>query len=111
MISAVEALDLPGAKLSADELKLLEQLDAIITEAVMKQMKRNGVNLVFENMTNMCVVAAMNHRLVQLGWGANWEPIMKRHPLNQAVQQHIGYTLSLFPSEAALVEHSKKSAH
>ena len=100
MIAAKEALRLPSAQLSATEVEDANKLEAQIEESVIKSMERRGCDLT-TNVTNGNVIAEVNQRLKRAGYLPQWRALVEKHKLDAAVQQHVGFQLSLSPSDDA----------
>lgn len=103
MITAVEALALPCAKLDDKQIasvtKLLEEIGVFTGE----HMRRNGFDIKVVEI-DYAVIGEVNQRLKRLGWAPVWQKIQEKHPLNKAVMAHIGFLLTLMPSDAAYAE-------
>ena len=108
MISATEALSLPTAELSKECREAADKLEGQIEGIVREKMGRNGVDIT-TTVTHEAVIAEVNQRLRRAGWATNWQPKLEQHPLNKALTKHVGFSLNLFPSDAAYTEHWLKT--
>ena len=108
MISAVEALQLPTAQLTAEEALAADKLESLIDEHIRTGMCHSGVDLQV-TMTNANVIACVNQRLRANGWGTGWQPVIEQHRLNVAVQKHVGFKVSLFPDDEAYKEAARRA--
>lgn len=100
MIPATEALRLPSAQLSVDEIAAADALEAEIEAHVSKFMERRGCDFVVKETRNN-VIAEINQRLKTAGYQFQWQPLVEQHPLNKAVQKHVGFRLTLAPNDEA----------
>ena len=100
MIAAKEALRLPTAQLSATEVEDANKLEAEIEESVINSMERRGCDLT-TSQTNGNVIAEVNQRLKRAGYLPQWRPLVEKHKLDATIQQHVGFQLSLAPSDDA----------
>lgn len=103
MIPAAEALKLPTAQLTDEERAAADKLEADIEEHVRVGMQRRGVDLSIKEI-NGNVIAEVNQRLKAAGFTPQWQAQVERHKLNAALQAHVGYKLSLSPSDQAYTE-------
>lgn len=111
MIPAFEALALSTAQLSADDLKLVEHIEAQLVEAIKTKMERRGVDVKLDGVTNANALAEINQRLKRAGWMPTWQPLVEPHPLHQNKQRLTGYMLSLAPSDSSYDKHFAGAAH
>jgi uncharacterized protein YcbX len=98
VIPAVEALQLPGAALSAEEREAADKLELAIEAHVRSKMTRQGVTFVTEE-TRGEVIADVNQRLKAAGYQSQWTAQVEQHPLNKALQRVVGFSLSLAPTD------------
>jgi hypothetical protein len=98
VIPAVEALQLPTAQLSPDELVAADGLESMIEQHVKTSMTRQGVNIEIKE-ARPDIIADVSQRLKAAGYQAQWAPLVEAHPLNKAQQQLVGFRLSLAPSD------------
>jgi hypothetical protein len=98
MIPAAEALALPSAQLTDEEKAAADKLEALIEEHVRMGMRRNGVNLQTP-MTHPGIITEVNQRLRTAGWVGEWQPLLETNSLNRAMQKHVGFKLSLYPTD------------
>lgn len=108
MINAAEALALPSAQLSDDDVSLLSSLTMQISETIQSKMERRGLEMRLEGVTNGNVLAEINQQLKQSGWQPQWQPIVEQHPLNKTQQRVSGYILVLAPTDSAYAEYRSK---
>jgi hypothetical protein len=111
MIEASEALGLATAQLSDEDSKLVDSIEAQLTEHIKTKMERRGVDMKFDGITNSNVLAEINQRLKRAGWMPTWQPLVEPHPLHQNKQRLTGYMLSLAPSDTAYATYYAGSAH
>jgi hypothetical protein len=105
MIPAVEALSLPCAKLSDEDLKAADLLESEIDARVRESMNHNGIDLNVSE-TRPVVIAEVNQRIRRAEWQANWRPLVEEHRLNKALREHKGYAVNLFPSDESYQEYA-----
>jgi len=98
VIAAVEALQLPTAQLSPDELAAAERMEAMIEEHVKKSITRQGASLELKEV-RPDVLADVSQRLKAAGYQVQWAPMVEEHPLNKAQQKLVGFRLSLAPTD------------
>jgi hypothetical protein len=98
MISAVEALALPTALLTDEELKAADNLVNAIEHQIHGHMRRNGVTLEGTE-SRPHVIAEVNQRLKEAGYEANWQLVFDQHPLNKALTRPAGYKLGISPTD------------
>lgn len=111
MINAAEALALPTAQLSEEDLKLVEHIEAQLAEAIKTKMERRGVDVKLDGVTNANALAELNQRLKRAGWMPSWQPLVEPHPLHQNKQRLTGYMLSLAPHDSSYDKHYTAAAH
>lgn len=98
MIRAEAALRLPTAQLNEEEIRRANIIMQEIETSVMAKMERRGVDLnIAESSSN--VIAEVNQRLKRAGYNAQWQALLETHPLNKATTKHVGFKLSLSPSD------------
>lgn len=102
MISAVEALRLPSAQLTPDEVRAADVLELAIENHVRAHMTWHGCE---ENFTTpekrSHVMAEVNYRLRKAGWVAQWQMLVEKGRFSSN-QIHAGWTLTmLLPSDEA----------
>lgn len=98
MIQAAEALRLPIAQLSPEELEAADKLEAEIDAAVRENMTRSGVN--FQSAEKRAgVITEINLRMKAAGWEPSIQIMSDVHPLNKAIQVVVGFRMALPPSE------------
>ena len=100
MISAVDALRLPSAQLSEEERAGADKLEIEIEIHIRKFMERRGCDFETKE-TRGNVIAEINQRLKAAGYVPQWKPLLERHKLNNAAVTHVGFGLSLAPSDPA----------
>lgn len=98
MMTAVEALSLPTAKLSAEDVEAADKLETLIELHVKSNMKRQGVVLEISEVRGD-VIADVSQRLKDAGYQVQWTPLVEQHPLNKAQQKLVGFRLSLAPTD------------
>ena len=98
MIPAVEALQLPTAQLSPEELAAADKLELFIEEHVKTNMTHQGANIEIKE-GRPDIIANVSQRLKAAGYQAQWAPLVEPHPLNKAQQVLVGFRLSLAPSD------------
>lgn len=95
---AVEAMRLPGAKLSADEQAIVDKLVAALKVQIPEKVRAHGFE--FETNCNnpapMFVVIAM---LEEDGWSVNVQPLHEPPRFQGAPPSHVGYKLFCAPSK------------
>jgi hypothetical protein len=106
VITAVEALLLPTARLNLDQLKAVEKLLSQLDEATRTDMGRGGIDM-NTNLNDVNVVAEVDLRLKAAGWAPQWTQMIGPHRFNAALQQIVGHRLQLRPSPDAYKEASK----
>lgn len=103
MLPALDALLLDRAKLTREEKQATEQLLEEIDIYARSNMEHRGLYGFRTETTNGNVVAAANVKLRQLGYMTQWNPLMKPQGPNKEAL-HIGWTLTLNPSDQAYFE-------
>ena len=98
MIPASEALNLSCAQLTVEETAAANALEAFIEEHVRQHMARRGCELAVKE-TNANVIAEVNQRLKWAGYIPQWQALVERNKFNAATQQHVGFQLSLGPTD------------
>jgi hypothetical protein len=98
MIPAVEALKLSCAQLTPEESAAVGKLETEIEEHIRKSMARRGCEFDTKE-TNGNVISEVNQRLKAVGYNPQWQPLIQRHKLNAATQEHIGFRLTLAPND------------
>jgi hypothetical protein len=97
MRSAKEALELPTAQLTADELRIVATIESNVDEAIDKAMTYRGIELDVRN-SNLNVIAELNLRYKR-GWITQWQPMFEQHVLNKAIKTCVGFHLVLTPKD------------
>jgi hypothetical protein len=100
VISAKEALTQPSAQLTPEQLEKADTIEKTVEEHVLKFMERRGVDLEIKE-TDGNIIAELNQRLKAAGYLPQWKPLLQQHRLNAALQTHLGFRLSLAPSDEA----------
>lgn len=100
MISASEALRLPCAQLSDEEVAAVDALERELEEAVKNTMELKGLQINVKE-ANGNVIAEVSQRLKTAGYQVQWTPVVESHPLNKAHQRLVGFQLLLAPSDEA----------
>lgn len=103
MISAVDALKLPGAQLTSEEQIAADKLESDIEKHVRKNMRINGIDYKTDE-TRPVVIAEVNQRLKRAGWQPQWQALVEPNKFNPAAMKHVGFGLALSPSDAAFAE-------
>ena len=98
MIPAIEALRLPNAQLTVEEIAAADALEAFIEDHVRKNMARRGCELAVKE-TNANIIAEVNQRLKAAGYLPQWQALVERNKFNAATQQHVGFQLALGPTD------------
>lgn len=93
-----EALALPTAQLTADELRIVATIEASIDETIDKAMTYRGLELDLKN-SNLNVIAELNQRFRNAGWITQWTPNMEQHVFNKALKTCVGFHLVLTPKD------------
>ena len=101
MISAAEALALPTAALTTEELARVVELEAMIEAHVLKNMQYRGADEFKSDETNPNVLAALNQRVKEAGYVPEFKYRIEKHPLNAALTKLVGFELGLYPSNEA----------
>lgn len=96
MIPASEALQLPTAKLTAEELAAADKLEAEIDEHIKTTMKRVGCMLKGKE-TNPNVLNEVGLRIKKAGYVHQWEQLSEQHRFNAALRVVTGFVLTLAP--------------
>jgi creatinine amidohydrolase/Fe(II)-dependent formamide hydrolase-like protein len=98
VIPATEALTLPTAQLTAEEIEQANVIETTIEAAVREHMRHSGLNILVKE-TNSNVIAEVNQRIRKAGYTTQWQPHVEQHPLNKAVSTHTGFDLAMFPTD------------
>lgn len=109
MISAIDALLLPSAKLSADELAAVDALLGAIEAHVREKMERRGCDLQVKEARGN-VIAEVNQRLKADGWNPKWQPLTQEGKFSRNVVI-VGYLLALAPSDEAYRDAAQREAN
>jgi hypothetical protein len=103
VISAVEALRLPIAALTAEQRASVSRVLELMERHVVQRMSSVGVQFeIYE--TDGPVIGAVTTELRRLGWNPRFMPLMKPSAISGAQNQHVGFTVVLIPSDAAIDE-------
>jgi hypothetical protein len=100
MISATDALALPTAQLPPDEMEAANKLEAEIEVHLLAKMTRAGVNFDTAEM-RATVIAEVNQRFRAAGYQTQWSPKTEQHKIYNNRIVHVGFSLSLFPTDEA----------
>lgn len=100
MISAVEALQLPRAQLSVEDKEAADALEIAIEAFVHDNMEWRGLQFTSKEKRPNAIAEVMQ-RLKAAGYETRLEFVVEQHPLNKAMQQLVGFQLSLSPSDEA----------
>lgn len=100
MIPAHEALKLPTAQLSEEQMHRADALEADIDRTVRSSMERRGCDIETKE-TDANVVAEVNQRLKTAGYSTEWRPNVEQNRLNPTMMKHIGWKLTLAPTDVA----------
>lgn len=109
MITAAEALALPGAQLTAVEVEAVEHLLGLLDSHVRTKMDRGGCDVQVTE-TRRSVIAEVNQRLKRSGWQTNWQAMVQRSQLDPSRTQIAGYALTLAPDDSAYMSALKPAA-
>jgi hypothetical protein len=104
MILASEALALPKAQLTENEVLAAQKLETELDEFIRENMKHSGCAFVTKE-TSSNVISAVNRRLKDAGYNTQWGQLVEKHKLNAAQQQVVGWQLMLAPSDEAYKAH------
>jgi hypothetical protein len=105
VISAVEALDLPTATPTEDEIAAANMLEAEIEAHVRKSMALRGVEYK-TNVTNPNVISIVNQRLKRAGWVPQWQMLVEQSKFVKE-PRIIGFGLNMAPNDEAFALHYK----
>lgn len=101
MISAVEALRLPSAKLTVEELQAADELEKMIDAHVQKFMAWRGFDFIGKE-TRPNVIAEVNQRLRAAGFQTEIRFTGEKNRFNAAAPPTItGFSLNAFPTDEA----------
>jgi hypothetical protein len=100
VISPSEALALPTAQLTADELRIVSTIEANIDDAIRQAMAYRGIEIDIRN-SNVNVIAELNLRFRNAGWITQWQAKIEGNQFNQAVKTCVGFHLTLTPKDEA----------
>jgi hypothetical protein len=100
VITAIEALKLKTAQLSADDLATVDRLESQIEEHIRMHMEHRGCELSLKE-TNNNIIAELNQRLKEAGYATQWGALTESHPLNAAKKVVVGFHLVLAPTDEA----------
>lgn len=103
IISAAEALRLPSAQLTDDDVRVVNKILTEIDAGIRRSMHRNG----FEFQTNCTNAAAMFEVATVLqdrGYVVNCQPIVRPPRIQGGPPTHEGYTITCAPSREAIAE-------
>jgi hypothetical protein len=100
VIPAVEALKLERAQLTPEDIEAINALELEIEAHVRENMEWRGVQ--FESKEKRPnIIAEVIQRLKVAGYEPRLEFMVEPHPLNKAIQQLVGFRLSLSPNDEA----------
>jgi len=100
MITAIEALRLPSAKLTDEQSEKATDVINKIDAQVRMKMTRGGLTMIL-NVTDQSVLAHVAILLKQAGWNPQWMPVHEQSSIRGAQPKHVGFQLTLAPQESA----------
>jgi hypothetical protein len=100
VITALEALRLPGAQLTDQQRQILRQVLADIDAWVRSHMQRCGVEMNLR-ITDANIVAEVSRLLRRASWNPQWLKLSEAAKVQGAEPLHIGYRLLLAPEWTA----------
>jgi len=109
MIPAVEALDLPSAQLTADELAAANMLEAELEAHVRKFMQRRGPEPFRTPEIRGNVISEVNQRLKLAGWAPIWSQLGEQSRVTGKLTIN-AYQVDFPPSDDSFAAHRKRHA-
>jgi hypothetical protein len=102
-ISAVEALQLPSAQLTDEQVKLADKILETIKDAIRnkKMMRNNGFEFTTNNNDPGAMFAAAN-AIIEAGFNVGCESIFGRNRFKPEQAEHTGYKLTCSPTKESV---------
>lgn len=98
---AKDALQEPGARLTADEHAIVDKLVQVINSEISTKVRRHGFEFDTNN-TNPSAQLEVNRLLQKSGWIVQCSPLVNQPRFQGAPPIHVGYKIICVPAEDAL---------
>ena len=108
MIAAADALLKNSARLNADELAAVDEVERAIETYVDRHMERRGCYGFCTRETRANVLAEVNQRLKSAGWVVDFRARLEPGMLSQEMT-HVGFEIVLMPTDEAYAEAQRRS--
>ena len=99
MIQASDALALPTARLSEEQMLVASQVLAEIFAHARTAMGFRGFDFRVTSTTDGNVIAYCNQRMRRAGWLTSWQPLVEKNPNNPREHTIVGWGLNAQPTD------------